>query len=58
MARYTARTSGHPAARVPSTGGGAPPPETMVIMRVALFTLGGTIAMFGLVMSKGVVMRS
>jgi hypothetical protein len=30
----------------------------MVIMRVALFTLGGTIAMFGLVMSKGVVMRS
>ena len=25
VARYTARTSGHPAARVPSTGGGAPP---------------------------------
>ena len=54
MARYTRQNHPHPAACVPSTGGGArlrlprrrgpPAAGTMVSMKVALFTLGGTIA--------------
>ena len=58
VARYTARTSGHPAARVPSHGWQGPAPETMVIMRVALLTLGGTIASTSVLGDDGELLRA